>query len=149
MRKRRWTMQTQLSYFDDTYKFNDHTMIVATNKDDHGHFVILNQTIFYPQGGGQPSDQGTIQVGNVLIPIHSVKSVDNEIRHYTNQSYNHLGGQTGTCIVDQDLRLLHARLHTSGHLISNIIESHYPQWQAVKGHHFPDQCYVEFTAKNG
>jgi len=142
-------MQTQLSYFDDTYKFNDHTMIIATNKDDSGHFIILNQTIFYPQGGGQPSDQGTIQVGDVRMPIHSVKSVDNEIRHYTDQSYSHLVGQTGTCMVDQDLRLLHARLHTSGHLISNIIESQYPHWQASKGHHFPDQCYVEFTAKNG
>lgn len=142
-------MQTQLSYFDDTYKFNDHAMIMETNKDDNGHFIILNQTIFYPQGGGQPSDQGTLQIGDTLIPIHSAKCIDSEIRHYTDQSYNRLIGQEGLCMLDQPLRLLHARLHTSGHLISNVIESYYPQWQAVKGHHFPDQCYVEFTAKNG
>ncbi len=140
-------MTTHLLYFDDTYKFNDHAVIVACNKDDHGYFLILNQTLFYPQGGGQPSDHGRIEVGDHIIPIAKVKSMGNEIRHYTDQDYSHLMGQTGTCFLDQEARLLHARLHTSGHLISNVIESLFPQWGAVKGHHFPDECYVEFHTK--
>ena len=53
--------------------------------------------------------------------------------------------QEGVCNLDQELRLLHASLHTAGHLISNVIERSYPQWVAVKGHHFPEQCYVEFA----
>lgn len=140
-------MATHLLYFDDTYKFDDYAVIVACSKDDHGHFLLLNQTIFYPQGGGQPSDQGKIEIGNHILPMVKVKTVGNEVRHYTNQDYTHLIGQTGVCLVDQGTRLLHARLHTSGHLISNIIESVYPQWSALKGHHFPDECYVEFHAK--
>lgn len=138
-------MTTYPSYFEDTYKFNDSARITRTAKDEQGHFIVLNQTIFYPQGGGQPSDQGTIQVENTVIPIHSVKSVEHEIRHYTDQDYTHLIGEEGACLLDQELRLLHARLHTAGHFISNVIERSYPQWVAVKGHHFPEQCYVEFA----
>jgi len=140
-------MSTQLSYFEDTYKFEDFAIIKLIGKDENGYFLILNQTIFYPQGGGQPSDRGAIEVGDVVIPIHSVKCVENEVRHYTNQSYSHLVGQKGKCSLDQEPRLLHAKLHTSGHLISNIIENLYPCWKATKGHHFPGQCYIEFASK--
>ncbi|MBP9691937.1 MAG: hypothetical protein KBD90_01230 [Alphaproteobacteria bacterium] len=52
-------------------------MIKANGKDENGDFLILNQTIFYPQGGGQPSDRGTIAVDGVVVPIHSVKYVGN------------------------------------------------------------------------
>lgn len=68
---------TQLSYFEDTYKFEDTAVIKANGKDENGDFLILNQTIFYPQGGGQPSDRGTIAVDGVVVPIHSVKYVGN------------------------------------------------------------------------
>lgn len=139
-------MITHLSYFEDTYKFTDQATLRESNKDENGIFLILDQTIFYPQGGGQPSDQGTINVRGSIIPIRKIRAVSNEIRHYTDLDYSHLIGQTGTCFVEQETRLLHAKLHTSGHLIANIIEALYPHWRAVKGHHFPGECYVEFTS---
>jgi alanyl-tRNA synthetase len=138
-------MTTYPAYFEDTYKFTDSARITKAAKDEQGNFIVLNQTIFYPQGGGQPSDQGSIEIGEISIPIHSVKSVEQEIRHYTDEDYSHLIEQEGMCILDQGLRLLNARLHTAGHLISNVIEASYPQWVAQKGHHFPEQCYVEFV----
>jgi Ser-tRNA(Ala) deacylase AlaX len=141
-------MTTYLSYFEDTYKFNEHAVIIASRKDEKGNFIVLNQTIFYPQGGGQPSDQGIIEVGDSVIPIHSVRSIDHEVRHYTDRDYSSFVGQNAKCSLNQETRLLHAKLHTAGHLLSNIIESLYPHWSAVKGHHFPDQCYVEFMSKN-
>lgn len=141
-------MTTHLSYFEDTYKFQEIAIIEATGKDENGDFIILNQTLFYPQGGGQPSDFGTLEVGGVTIPIYKVKSFANEVRHYTDQDYSHIVGQKGKCSLDQDTRLLHARLHTAGHLLSNIIEDHYPCWKSVKGHHFSGECYVEFKPKN-
>lgn len=141
-------MTTHPAYFEDTYKFTDKATVISTSKDEQGHYIVLNQTIFYPQGGGQPSDQGTLHFGDMVIPIHSVKSVDQEIRHYTDRDYTHLNAQEGLCTLDQERRLLNAKLHTSGHLISNIIERSYPQWVAVKGHHFPNECYVELVDKS-
>ncbi len=142
-------MKTHLSYFEDTCKFEDQAIIDAVGKDENGHFILLNQTIFHPQGGGQPSDCGTIQLGDVIIPIHRVRTVDNMIRHYTDKEYRSLVGQEVKCSLDQDRRLTHARLHTAGHLISNVIETLTPHWHAVKGHHFPNECYVEFSSQNG
>jgi len=141
-------MTTYLIYFEDTYKFEDDAFIEATGKDENGDFIILNQTLFYPQGGGQPSDFGTIEVGGVAIPIYKVKCNANEVRHYTDQRYSHFVGQNAKCYLDQNTRILHARLHTAGHLLSNIIENLYSCWKGAKGHHFPGECYVEFTSKN-
>lgn len=140
-------MNTVPSYFEDTYKFETSSVITGSGKDERGPFVILDQTIFYPQGGGQPSDKGSISVNGTDVKVLSVKCIDDEIRHYTDQDCSSLVGQTALCAIDQELRLLHARLHTSGHLIANIVETLYPNWIAIKGHHFPDQPYVEFTSK--
>jgi len=141
-------MKTHPSYFEDTYKFEDLATINSVNKDENGHFILLNQTIFHPQGGGQPSDQGIIQANEIIIPIHRVRTIDNGIRHYTDKDYRSFVGKDVKCSIDQDKRLINARLHTGGHLISNIIESLTPHWYAVKGHHFPNECYVEFHTQN-
>lgn len=141
-------MQTKLTYLEDADKMRDTALIVAGKKDENGHYLLLDKTIFYPQGGGQPCDQGTLEVGLHIIPIHSVKRFQNEVRHYTDQDYNFLATQEVTCILDAEIRALHSKLHTAGHLISNIVEGLYPEWRAVKGHHFPDQCYVEFSCQN-
>lgn len=139
-------MTTQLAYFDDTDKIRDSSLIVASKKDEYGPYLLLNSTIFYPQGGGQPCDQGTLEVGTHIVPVHSVKHLHHEVRHYTNQDYSFLVAQEAVCILDAQKRLLHSKLHTAGHLISNVVESFYPQWRAVKGHHFPGQSYVEFSS---
>ncbi|HQS83575.1 MAG TPA: alanyl-tRNA editing protein [Alphaproteobacteria bacterium] len=141
-------MSSDFSYFEDP-KFSEKVTIEALKKDEKGYFVLLDQTFFYPQGGGQPSDQGQLILDDREIPIVSVRMVDGEVRHYTDQDYGNLSGQQATCIIDAEKRSLHSKLHTSGHLISNIVEELYPVYKALKGHHFPGECYVEFIAKNG
>lgn len=135
-------------YYENTYQFSDIANIESVGKDDRGSYIILDRTIFYPQGGGQPSDQGYLKLGTINIPINSVKMVEKEIRHYTDQEYKEAIGQIIYCYIDQDKRILHAKCHSAGHLISNIIEEIYPDYKAVKGHHFPGECYVEFIAKD-
>lgn len=139
---------TILTYFDDSYKFRNNATIIETNQDENGFYLLLDNTIFYPQGGGQPSDSGQIVIREIVIPISSVKNINSQIRHYTDQDYHHLLGNEGLCEINMEKRLLHAKLHTAGHLISHITENIYPNWQAVKGHHFPDKSYIEFTPRN-
>lgn len=142
-------METKRAYFDDTYCFEDKAVITGCGQDENGYYLLLDQTIFYPQGGGQPSDQGNLQGTDVLIPIHQVKSMGPEIRHYTKENCNQWVDHKVKCIINRDLRLTHAKLHSAGHFIRGIVERLYPSWRAIKGHHFPDQCYVEFQSKNG
>ena len=142
-------MSNKLSYYEDGNKVADRAVIESVQSDDKGHFILLDHTIFYPQGGGQFLDQGQLQLGDSTIPILSVRMVDGEVRHYTDQDYSYAVGQKVSCSLNQEKRLLHSKLHTSGHLISNVLESHYQSYKAVKGHHFPGECFVEFSANNG
>lgn len=142
-------MANKLFYYEDPHKVADEATIVSLQRDDRGHFILLDHTIFYPQGGGQPSDQGRLELDDTIIPILAVRMVDGEVRHYTDQDYSHVVGKRVRCIVDRERRLLHAKLHTFGHLISNVLENLYPSYKAIKGHHFPGECYVEFVVKGG
>ena len=79
--------------------------------------------------------------------LFTLCACDKEIRHYTALEYPSIVGRNCLLQIDQERRMLHAKLHTGGHLIGNIVESAYTCFQAVKGHHFPGECYVEFTVK--
>ena len=140
-------MNHKYAFYED--KIVDMAIIESAHSDDKGYFILLDHTIFYPQGGGQPSDQGQIRFGDGSISVLSAKMIDGEIRHYTDQDCSYAVGQQVKCHLDQEKRLYHSQLHTSGHLISHVLESLYPPYKAIKGHHFPGECYVEFVAKNG
>lgn len=124
--------------------YESQSRIAAQGKDDAGNYVILENTIFYPQGGGQPSDQGMMRVENLEIPIHSVKIKEGEIRHYTAVEIPDFNNAAVSMTIDSQRRTLNSRLHSAGHVISHAIEDIYPGCRAIKGHHFPGECYVEF-----
>jgi len=139
-------MKTNLLYFNDMKTIENESKIISSGTDSAGFYLILENTIFHPQGGGQPADIGTIEVDDITVTILSVKKQDSLIKHYTDKDYPTLVNKTGTMKIDPHKRRTHSNLHTAGHLISNIIEKLTPHWKCVKGHHFPDECYVEFNS---
>lgn len=146
--EREMVMKTNLLYFNDTQTTESKSKIISSGSDPAGFYLILESTIFHPQGGGQPSDTGTITLADISAPILSVKKHDSVIKHYTNKDYRTLVNKTAIMIIDPNKRRVHSNLHTAGHLISNIIEKITPHWRCVKGHHFPNECYVEFNSKD-
>src|SRR5690242_14432289 len=60
------TKTTEKEYNLDTYKYESQGKIIAVETDskDKKVEIILDKTIFHPQGGGQPSDEGTITYSN-------------------------------------------------------------------------------------
>ncbi len=54
--------------------------ILKTEKDDEVA-IILDRTIFHPQGGGQPGDEGTISFDNVTFTVTGLKPKDDTILH--------------------------------------------------------------------
>ncbi|MDR1208679.1 MAG: alanyl-tRNA editing protein [Holosporales bacterium] len=129
---------TELLYLTDTYLFQENARVVRQTED----YVVLDRTIFYPQGGGQPCDQGRITADGIEIFISSVRFVDEEVRHYgkiTDQPLDDV-----TCKIDFNRRLLNAKYHTAGHLVAGCLENAHPQMIATKCHAFPGEAYVEF-----
>lgn len=143
-------MKTRAIYLDQPDLLTNKAVILAQDRDDTGDYLVLDQTIFYPQGGGQPSDQGVMEVEDRYIQVQKVRRVNDEIRHYLNlEGECDLMGKTVLCQVNPEARFLHSRLHSAGHVISNLIEMMLPSCKAAKGHHFPRECYVEFISNEG
>lgn len=89
--------------------------VIATGKDDNGHYAILDRSCFYPEGGGQPADTGVIGETEVT----DVQNVCGEIRHYTVHEMAKGEYNTG---VDWLRRFDHMQQHTGQHLLSAVFE---------------------------
>lgn len=62
-------MSTKELYAENSYIKECKAQIVSVN----GNLIIFDQTIFYPGGGGQPCDQGTIKQGDEIYEVVNVK----------------------------------------------------------------------------
>lgn len=108
--------------------------------------VILDQTTFYPQGGGQPYDTGTISSGNKKFLVEEVRFVDGIVKHigkFGGEAFK--SGEAVTCSVDRERRQLHTRLHSGGHLVDMGLKHLGITWRPGKGYHFPNGPYVEYS----
>lgn len=118
--------------------------ILETGQDDKGHFIICDQTIFHAQGGGQKSDRGSIDGIEVLSVNKRGTPQEFEVMHYLATPLTKQSGGQVSMQVDASARKLHTHLHSLGHLIAHVIDEACPVFKAVQGHHWPDECRVEF-----
>lgn len=138
---------TEKLYLQNTHLFHCRSTILHQGQDDRGNYVLLDRTVFYPQGGGQPSDEGVME-GEVRMRVLHVSHVHGEIRHYMDLDKDVGGSMVGMdvdCSVNPEKRRLHARYHSAAHLLSNVVEGLYPTLRALKGHSFPREAYMEFS----
>jgi misacylated tRNA(Ala) deacylase len=108
---------TRTLYMDDSYLKSWNTKI--SNVKD-GKYIILDQTAFYPKGGGQPWDEGFIIKDDEKFRVIYVGKFSGKISH----EVDNLGLQEGdevSCELDWDRRYTYMRYHTAAHLISNIL----------------------------
>jgi alanyl-tRNA synthetase len=140
---------TQLQYLDDTYRYSGESDIEDISSDERGTYIVTRETVFYPQGGGQPADKGTIQAGHAIIPVSFVGFTEGKVRHYIAESDSVAlqPGQNVSFHVDGENRQMNARLHTAGHLVSHVIETLHSSLMPIKGYHFQDGSYVEFSGE--
>ncbi|WP_122684580.1 alanyl-tRNA editing protein [Pseudomonas canadensis] len=97
--------------------------------------VILQSTIFHPQGGGQPFDTGWLGEATVLRVTQEV----DRVVHYVDRP---LEPGPITARVDEQRRMLNTRLHSAGHLIGNVGET--LGWMPIKAHHWPGEGKITF-----
>jgi alanyl-tRNA synthetase len=104
--------------------------------------LVLDRTIFVPQGGGQPSDVGYI--GDCAV-THVESDANGEIVHVGGGADRFRVGETVRICIDADRHWLHSRLHSAGHAIAVVVEALLPA-KAESGHHWPGgEARVEFA----
>lgn len=101
-------------FYKDPYLKTFETKILKQQQVKKGDFYItLEETAFYPTGGGQPHDIGTLNGVKVL----NVEEVDGEIRHYVERTLPHLDDQV-VGVIDWERRFDHMQQHTGQHILS-------------------------------
>lgn len=137
---------TKLLYLEDFTLLEGKATVLGVNQENSRIFVILDQTIFYPQGGGQPYDKGFIENEKGKFRVEEVRFVDGIVKHFgIFQEGSFQNGDTVTCLVDKARRDLHSRLHSAGHVVDMAITALKLSWIPGKGYHFPDGPYVEYA----
>ncbi len=108
--------------------------------------VQLDATIFYPQGGGQLCDTGTISNGKGSFDVKGVRFTDGLVHHYGSFSQGSFSvGDKVMCRIDDQRRHHNSRLHSAGHLLDEAVKNLGLAWVPTKGIHYPDQAAVEYA----
>lgn len=108
---------TRALYLEDSYLRECDATVVSV-KD--GKYVVFDQTIFYPKGGGQPWDTGKVLKGNDVYNVVYVGKFEGEISHEVDRP----GLQEGDrirCVLDWERRYRLMRSHTAAHLFASIL----------------------------
>lgn len=85
--------------------------------------IILDQTIFYPEAGGQPGDKGKMIIGNVEINVLDTTYLNNEIVHIVENSFDLNENDEIECLIDWERRFNIMQVHTSLHLLCSLISA--------------------------
>lgn len=130
------------------------------------HAVVTTSTIFHPQGGGQPSDEGSMQLSSSsssssspTFAVSAVRTdvvVEGRVLHFGrfgDGSEPFAAGSTVTQAVDGEKRTLYSRLHTAGHVLGSavraLVEKEVDGFDELKASHFPDSAACEFEGRIG
>lgn len=73
--------QTKLLYLEDFNLLQSEAVVTDISRDGERDIVVLDQTVFYPQGGGQPYDRGTIESPSKKFIIEEVRFADGIVKH--------------------------------------------------------------------
>jgi len=143
---------TTCLYMNDTFLYEGSGKLLSygsqTFKDQTLPYAVFDQTIFYPQGGGQPADKGTIKIKDQSYDVAHVafEPETSQVIHYLDREITAEPGAVVLYEIDKDYRLLNAKAHTAGHLIGSVVqELSKDQLIATTGNHMPNQYSVLFT----
>jgi Ser-tRNA(Ala) deacylase AlaX len=107
-------MHTEMLFMKDCYLKEFNAKVLQKGEDNGRHFVVLDRTAFYPLGGGQPSDKGTLDSVKVTL----VRKDAGVVRHFVEKPIEggHVKGK-----IDWNSRHTYMRMHTAQHVLSAII----------------------------
>jgi len=115
---------TEFLYYDDSYIQTFEGTVTAIDEQNHG--VVLNQTAFYPGGGGQPADFGSLTSKGTTYIVKRAKKIYGNVVHILdgNAPLPPVGaGIQGQ--LDWEHRYKLMRTHTAMHILCGVIYRDY------------------------
>ncbi len=136
---------TTLLYWEDFECTKFKSTVEEVSEKDGRTVLTLKETTFYPQGGGQPYDQGSLTSKSGTFQVEEVRFVDRKVQHigtFTKGSFK--VGEKVEGQIDEERRLYLARIHSAGHIVDMTMKELGLGWIQGKGYHFPEGPYDEY-----
>ncbi len=135
---------TKKLYLDNSYMKSCEAVVLKYVIEKNRAYIALDQTIFHPQGGGQPSDVGIIRGSEFEVYIKRAMESRGVVVHWGEVKGNVKSQEKIICEIDWSHRYYNMKLHTAGHVIDYAV-------MKVLGHpittisanHGP-QAYIEY-----
>ena len=139
--------ETELLFYKDFYQTQTTAKLLNVIKNKEKINLIFDKTVFYPEGGGQPADNGKIIINNEEFQVNYASKINNIVLHQIDtpedkidETIEKLNKQIGTEITEEiywNRRITLARHHSATHLViaaaRKILGNHIWQAGAQKG----------------
>ncbi|WP_339105368.1 alanine--tRNA ligase [Haloterrigena salinisoli] len=127
--------ETEKLYYDDQQRTQFEAVVLDVFEREEGYDVVLDQTMFYPEGGGQPADTGTLSTDDTAAEVTDVQIEDGVILHRADE--NPGKGEFVNGQIDGGRRRQLMRHHTATHIVIHaarqVLGEHIRQAGAQKG----------------
>jgi alanyl-tRNA synthetase len=132
-------------YYDEPYLTELYSKVLRIELRGSQHVVELQSTIFYPEGGGQPSDQGQIVGEGGYLRVEQVRNSRNaSILHQGKLSGELEAGENVKMTIKWPARYKNMRVHSAGHLIHDVLMTISQGLTPTKGNHGP-KAFLEYS----
>jgi alanyl-tRNA synthetase len=127
---------TEKLFYEDQGRTEFEAVVLdVIDRGEDGYDVALDQTMFYPEGGGQPADVGTLSTDDATVEVEDVQEVDGVVLHRTDGDPGKGEFVRGQIDGTRRRRLMrnHTATHIVGHAARQVLGDHIRQAGAQKG----------------
>lgn len=134
-------MRTEKLYYADSHLAEFRAKVLRCEALKDGRYaVVLDQTAFFPEGGGQAADTGTIGEAEVL----DVREKDGEILHFLSSPLEQ--NVVVDCRLDWEKRIRRMQNHSGEHVLSGLVHGTYGYDNV--GFHMGEECMtIDFSGE--
>ncbi len=127
--------ETEPLYYEDQDGTSFEAVVLDVFDAEDGYEVVLDQTMFYPEGGGQPPDHGTLTGDDTAVQVEDVQERGGVIFHRTDDDPGKGEIVRGEIDADRRRRLMchHTATHIIGAAARELLGDHVRQAGAQKG----------------
>ena len=135
-------MVTKRLYQSDPYADGNEAVVTAVREKNGMDVIACDESVFYPEGGGQPSDTGNVSLdgtGQVFEITRAFdESLTGDVWHITDAPAGTFGtGDRVTLSIDRDLRFRNMQRHCGEHMLSGTMDTLFGG--VNKGFHMGDE----------
>jgi misacylated tRNA(Ala) deacylase len=115
---------TRLLYYEDAYWREFGAAVTSVDTSGESVRVTLDRTAFYPGGGGQPNDEGWLEISGVRYWVSAIKKEGEQVWHtlqMNNERVEIPMGAHAIGVIDWERRYQLMRTHTAMHILCGVV----------------------------